>query len=87
MSQQKRRAAGPPKPPRAPRRAPARGRNWWPIIGVAAAAVLVVGGLIWFSQSQSQSQTPAVSTSVPRDRNVLGQPNAPVTVEEWGDFQ
>ncbi|MCX7622335.1 MAG: DsbA family protein [Thermomicrobium sp.] len=56
-------------------------------------AVIAAGIGIWLNQRSAQHvaavQMPDVSkyTSVPRDGRILGDPNAPVHVIEWGDYQ
>jgi protein-disulfide isomerase len=63
-------------------------------ITVPVVIALVAAGVgIWWSQRSAREvaavQMPDVSkyTSVPRDGRVLGAPNAPVHVIEWGDYQ
>jgi hypothetical protein len=57
----------------------------WPIIITLALAVLAAAALILLGQSgQGGGERPA---SLPSSGNVLGDPNAPVMVDEWGDFQ
>lgn len=53
------------------------------IIAVTAVAVIVVAGLIMLSQSGPGRRTTTVASS----GKIKGDPNAPVTIEEWGDFQ
>ena len=46
-------------------------------------AVVVVIGLVLLGQDGSSAR----QVALPSTRNVLGDPRAPVSVEEWGDFQ
>ncbi len=55
----------------------------WQIVAIVALAVAVVAGLIWLGESRPQPAQVAVATT----GNIKGDPAAPVTVEEWGDFQ
>jgi protein-disulfide isomerase len=55
--------------------------NW--IVVSAVAAVVVVGVLIALNQMSTTAQ-PAPAASTTRDR---GSPDAPVTIEEYADFQ
>ena len=74
---------------RAQRRAAAHGRAGripGRYIAIAVAvAVVVFAGLIWFTQAGS---APAASTApVAQSSYVRGDANAPVTIDEWADFQ
>src|SRR5690242_3670816 len=91
-------ASAPPRPPAKPRRTappprggpPPQARNarrhlFWPLmVGIPllvmalAAAVLTLGG--------GKSTAPVAGPPLNRD-TVLGRPDAPVEIEEWGDFQ
>lgn len=57
------------------------------------AALVIAAGAVWYSQRGAEPvaavQAPDVSkyTSVPREGRILGDPNAPVHVIEWGDYQ
>lgn len=63
---------------------PSRGAGQrWTVIAVIALAVLAAGALIWVGRPAE----PARVANLPANANVLGSPSAPVTVEEWGDFQ
>jgi protein-disulfide isomerase len=53
------------------------------LTGVAALAALAVVALIWLAQADVSPERPALAT----DGNVKGNVAAPVTIEEWGDFQ
>ncbi len=57
-------------------------RGLWPFAALVAIALLALGGLLWLGVSRS----PPLDLDAGRD-NVLGDPNAPVTVEDWSDFQ
>ena len=70
-----------------PKRAPTRPRSrigLGPILAVAGIAVIVVIGVIVVSENR---QTTAPRADLPQNGLTLGNANAPVTVEEWGDFQ
>jgi hypothetical protein len=69
-----------------PKRAPAQPRSRigpGPVLAVAGVAIIVVIGAIVISQRQ---QT-APRADLPENGLTLGNASAPVTVEEWGDFQ
>jgi hypothetical protein len=53
------------------------------VIGVIAAVVIVVG-LVVLNSVTSQPQPTTTAASAGRD---WGSPNAPVTIEEYSDFQ
>ncbi|HLT20452.1 MAG TPA: hypothetical protein VKZ96_13405 [Thermomicrobiales bacterium] len=62
--------------------------------GVAGAAVIIAGLLFLFSRESegSEADAPVVSApppaiEVPTEGRFKGDPNAPVTVVEFGDFQ
>lgn len=64
------------------------------LIAIPVVIAIVAGGIgIWFTQRGAEPvaavQAPDVSkyTSVPHEGRVLGDPNAPVHVIEWGDYQ
>ncbi len=63
------------------------------IVVPVVLALVAVGIGIWWNQRSAREvaavQMPDVSkyTSVPREGRVLGDPNAPVHVIEWGDYQ
>lgn len=71
----------------------ARQRRLLLVIVPIVIALAAVGIGIWWSQRSAQEvaavQMPDVSkyTSVPHDGRFLGDPNAPVHVIEWGDYQ
>jgi hypothetical protein len=54
------------------------------VIAVVVVAVLVFAGLVYLGQNHA---APVATRVAPANGNVLGDANAPVTVEEWGDFQ
>lgn len=67
----------------------------WSVTGVIIAAVIAVGVLVYFNTqgtqggeaTDGQNQLVGSLPDVPMNGYVLGDPNAPVTVDEWGDFQ
>ena len=62
-------------------------RRWVPIAGVVVAAIVVVGGLIWLGNRPSAGTAVAARVGVPTDGMTEGVATAPVTIEEWADFQ
>ncbi len=68
-------------------RSRARSNNrLWIIGGLVVLAVVVVGGLIW--ANQSPPATPVTGTALTScGKPSCGQANAPVTVDEYSDFQ
>lgn len=61
-------------------------RGW--IVGASALAVVAVAVLIW--ASNASSTTPPVTTVPPgitQNGQTRGDPAAPVTIDEWADFQ
>jgi len=52
---------------------------------VAVAAILIVGGIILLS-NQGTTPTPAAGTLEAGTFPTVGDPNAPVTITEYGDF-
>ncbi len=60
-----------------------RGIPGWAITGVVALATVAVVALIWLGQVDPNPERPQLAT----DANVKGDPNAPVEIVEWGDFQ
>jgi hypothetical protein len=70
-----------------PKRVPTRQRSrigLGPILAVAGVAIIVVIGAIVISENR---QTTAPRANLPKNGLTLGNASAPVTVEEWGDFQ
>lgn len=57
--------------------------RWWAVAVVVALAVAATAGLIWLGQLGQKPSPVAVASNW----NVKGNPNAPVEVEEWVDFQ
>lgn len=57
--------------------------------GVVAVAVIAVVALIVLNQDDAGEvvAAPPLEASIPTDGRVMGDPNAPVTVVEWGDYQ
>lgn len=57
-----------------------------PTLAVALLAVLAVAVLVWLGPGQTK---PAATTTVniPTSGRTIGYANAPVTIDEWGDFQ
>lgn len=53
------------------------------VVVVIVLAALAAAALIWLGRPSEPSRV----ASVPTSANVLGSPAAPVTIEEWGDFQ
>ncbi len=70
----------------------ARRRRIALIAGAVVVAVLVAGGLIWSNRSSSDLPTLQVAdaaelSGIPTDGRVIGDPNAPVHLIEYGDYQ
>jgi ferric-dicitrate binding protein FerR (iron transport regulator) len=72
----------------------ARRRRFAIVGGAVALALVVAVGLILvahFSTGGGSAANITVAegapTGVPTDGNTMGDPNAPVTVVEWGDYQ
>ncbi len=63
---------------------PPRRKLGLPVVGAAVGGLLLAGVLIVVSLNPP---TPATPADLPRDATTLGQAGAPVTVEEWGDYQ
>jgi protein-disulfide isomerase len=58
------------------------------LIGASVAIVAIVVGIIIFNENQAKS-APVAQPDVPAEwinRNVVGSPDAPVTVQLWEDF-
>lgn len=68
-----------------PRRGGGIGRTQ--IIAAAVVAVLAVAALIYLGNSSSTQPVASVPPGVVQNGQVRGQPNAPVTIDEWADFQ
>jgi hypothetical protein len=61
---------------------------------IGATVMMVAAGIFWFSQMRSASPSTAapggpgvVPAAVLDAAKTKGNPNAPVLVEEWSDFQ
>ena len=54
---------------------------------VAVVAVVAVLGLVWLGNASSSAPTSSLPPSVVQSGHTLGQASAPVTIEEWADFQ
>ena len=73
--------APPPRPPG--KRAGPSGTQ----IGFASVvAILAVAAFIWLGNMQPVSPAP-ISSSIRLSGTAMGEANAPVTIEEWADFQ
>lgn len=83
---------GGPVPRRAGRRS-SRGGSVFPFLPVSLAGLgiglLVIAGLAFANAAPSRTElaTPAALYPAEKDDGSLGAVNAPVTVEEWADFQ
>jgi hypothetical protein len=71
-----------------------RRRRLLVVVGAVALAVIVGLGLILLPNLVGGSSSPAniqvaegAPTGVPTSDRTMGDPNAPVTVTEWGDYQ
>src|SRR5579884_1146212 len=85
-SRRDRRAAAREAAKEAARRQATGGRpRWLPVAVVVALAVVVVGGLIWLGNRPAAAPTTPVD--VPTSGMTEGLATAPVTIEEWADFQ
>jgi protein-disulfide isomerase len=83
---------GPANPPRPPRGAPAKRSGlawqWWVVIGVFVAAI-VIGVLVQSSRSKNENAkvvTPKHALG-PNDSELEGDKTAPVLVQEYADLQ
>lgn len=70
----------------------ARKRRLFLIGGAIALAVLVAGALIWSNRDSSNLPTLHVAEAaafdgIPMDGRVIGDPNAPLRLVEYGDYQ
>jgi len=72
----------------APANAPGR-PSWLPLALIAGALVLAVVAGVWFWRSSLESPVASVAEGSPgaSPPRALGNANAPVTVEEFGDYQ
>lgn len=64
-----------------------RGTSRLQIAAVAVVAVLAVLGLVWLGNISTSAPTSSLPPNVVQTGHVRGQVNAPVTIEEWADFQ
>lgn len=56
-------------------------------VGIASVvAILAVAAFIWLGNTQPIAPAP-ISASIVLSGTVMGEANAPVTIEEWADFQ
>jgi protein-disulfide isomerase len=70
--------------------APAERKSWLPLALIGGALVLVVVAGVWLMRSQSQgSPTVSIAAGSPgaNPPQVKGRVDAPVTIEEFGDYQ
>jgi protein-disulfide isomerase len=70
----------------------ARRKRLFAIAGTVVLVVIVVGALVWALRRETpgnvQVQTAqALPADIPQNGRVMGNPNAPVHVVEYGDFQ
>ena len=71
---------------RAPARPPSGGgRRWLPLALAALIALILFGGLLWVNRGGTGLDQAQVEMLLAA--RTKGAPNAPVLVEEWGDFQ
>jgi len=57
------------------------------ILTVSAFAVLAVVALIWAGAAANGAPTTTLPPTIAQNGHTRGQANAPVTIEEWADFQ
>lgn len=65
-------------------------RDQWPWVAGVLVTVSVVGGLVWFDSRDTNPVTTSVPTElaiVTKNDWVEGNPNGPVTIIEYSDFQ
>lgn len=70
----------------------ARRKRMFAIGGVVVLVVIVVGALIWALRRETPGNVQVqvaqpLPAEIPQDGRVMGNPNAPVHVVEYGDFQ
>ena len=80
-----------PRQPRAERAAPHPPSRTGPsraqLLIAAAIAVIAVAGVVMFANAQSEPPPPPVASGIRVAGSVMGDPTAPVTIEEWADLQ
>jgi protein-disulfide isomerase len=57
------------------------------IAAVSVLAVAAVIGFVWFGNMQSTPPASTLPPTITQNGHVRGVANAPVTIEEWADFQ
>lgn len=72
-----------PAPPAPSRGGPSRGQ----LLIVAAIAVIAVAGVVMFANAQDATPPPPVASGIRVSGSAMGEPTAPVTIEEWADLQ
>ena len=73
---------------RAPHPAPRRaGVTRTQLLVVGVVAVIAVAAFIYVGTASSRTPVATVPPGVVQNGQVLGQANAPVTIDEWADFQ
>ncbi len=78
-----------PRTPRDPRSTVAARSSPSPLqLGIVAViAVVAVGALILLGNTRQSAPPPASAAGIRVSANAMGEAGAPVTIEEWGDFQ
>jgi len=67
-----------------------RSRRRFTIPQIAAVSVLAVAaviGFVWLGNAQSTPPASTLSPTITQNGHIRGVANAPVTIEEWADFQ
>lgn len=57
------------------------------LIGASVVAIVAVLAVIYYGNSSSAGPSSTVPPGITQSGHVRGQPNAPVTIDEWADFQ
>ncbi len=74
-----------PRTSKRPKRRPPPKRDNTPLIlGVVALAIIFVGALVWININATSQPAAPLQVSAGK---VWGKADAPVTIEEWSDFQ